>query len=368
MQGLGIVRIFGKHGIPAILLDDTRLNIARHSDYCRAFFKYNTSGLYEFLKAFKARQEYQHWLVFPTNDAQVKLLSQNKTGLEDFYTLSIDTWEVIEKCYNKVHTYKLAEELKIPKPGSWFPASEEDLKAIRIEYPCIIKPAVMHDFYRHFKTKVFICNHYNELVKNYRKARSFIPADEIIVQEIIPGDSSNQYSACFLFNGQEAIVQMVARRLRQHPVDFGNATTYAETVQENSIIERGTKFLRAINFKGICEVEFKRDPRDGDYKLLEINARTWKWHYIALAANSPFLMAAYSYFMEGTVDGKYLSWGDACWQHKLTDGIIRRKLNKSDPARTELPCNNKVYAVFDREDRKPFIFEKLYLPYLLFSR
>jgi len=32
-----------------------------------------------------------------------------------------------------------------------------------------------------------------------------------------------------------------------------------------------------MNFTGIVEVEFKRDPRDGKLKLLDINPRVWRW-------------------------------------------------------------------------------------------
>ena len=35
VQGLGIIRIFGKNNIPCVLLDSTGINIARHSKYCK---------------------------------------------------------------------------------------------------------------------------------------------------------------------------------------------------------------------------------------------------------------------------------------------------------------------------------------------
>ena len=49
--------------------------------------------------------------------------------------------------------------------------------------------------------------------------------------------------------------------------------------------------LRAVGFHGISQVEFKRDPRDGVYKLMEINPRLWQWH--GLAAACGFFAAVY---------------------------------------------------------------------------
>ena len=73
--------------------------------------------------------------------------------------------------------------------------------------------------------------------------------------------------------------RMVARRRRQHPPDFGRASTFVETLEEPEA--RGAlraHALRKIGYDGLVELEFKRDPRDGSFKLLDFNARTWGYH------------------------------------------------------------------------------------------
>jgi D-aspartate ligase len=68
---------------------------------------------------------------------------------------------------------------------------------------------------------------------------------------------------------------LTARRSRQHPREFGRAASYVETVELPEIEELPERFLKAIHYHILVEIEYKRDPRDGKYKLLVVNARAW---------------------------------------------------------------------------------------------
>ncbi len=367
IQGLGILRIFGREGIPGILIDHTALNLGRHSKYCLKFIKATENDLLEKLYQLGKNGQYNGWIIFPTNDFHVKLLSQNKKQLEKYFIISTDNWESIRLFYNKRESYKFAAKLNIPIASTFFPTDESDLNNIQIEYPCIIKPAIMCDFYRQVKKKVFVCRDSDQLKSNYRKALRLIPADEIIVQEIIKGPSKNQFSACFLFLNVKTYVHLTACRMRQHPLDFGNATTYAETAIVPILKEYGERILKAANYNGICEVEFKLDERDNQYKFLEVNARTWKWHSIANKAKTPFLKQFYG-LLTGNEIQKIDGFNKAGFAHFLTDFPTQIKLLLNGYAywnRKICPIERAVWAV---DDIKPWFFEKLYLPFYLINR
>ena len=169
-----------------------------------------------------------------------------------------------------------------------------------------------------------------------------------------------------MFDGSKSLVRLCARRARQHPPDFGNATTYAETVTIDEINQYAIKILEATNYRGVCEVEFKYDQRDGQYKFLEVNPRTWKWHSIAEKANAPILISLYahSYGLEEIVKNEY---DEATFMHILTDVPTRLKMR-----RLKMPYNtrkeNTKYAVRDASDWWPSFFELLYLPYFILKR
>ena len=289
VQGLGIARIFGENNIPILLLDTTSINLTRHSRYCKGFFKYEPGKLLDKLLFLGSQNLYKNWLLMPTNDSHVEILGNNKDLLSKSFKVSTADQDALSFFFNKRLTYKLAENLGVKIPKTWIADSWEEIKQLKISFPCIIKPAIMHTFYSKTKKKVFVCNNYNELKKNYHIALSIIPNNEIIIQDIIPGNSEHQYSVCFMFDRKKPLVTLCARRARQHPPDFGNATTYAETVYIPEIIKNAKKILTEVQYIGVCEVEFKYDTRDSSYKFLEVNPRTWKWHSIAVKTKSPFL-------------------------------------------------------------------------------
>ncbi len=367
VQALGIVRIFGRMGLPVIVIDHTKKNISRYSKYSRKLFTVPEKSLKDFLVSLGEKGEYAGWIIFPTNDFHVNVLSQNKTELEKYFIVTTDHWKSVSIFYNKRETYKIAEKLNIPIAQSFFPADEEDLKNITPDFPCIIKPAIMHDFFRQTKKKVLVCHNFDELIKKYTFAKQFIPAEQIIIQNIIPGSSRNQFSACFLFLNGKTYVSLVANRLRQHPIDFGNASTYVETVDLPQLVGYSERILKAAGYNGLCEVEFKKDEVDGVYKLLEINPRTWKWHSIAEQAQSPFLETFYNY-LTGNKISVSGSLRFASYRHLLTDFPVQLKMfvkGYKSAFRLKKPV---VHAVWARDDMKPWFFEKFYLLHFIKNR
>ncbi len=366
VQGLGIARIFGKHQIPSILLDKTAINLTRHSKYCSRMFKYKEGQLFEKLMNLADLGTYQDWLLMPTNDADVGVLGFNKQELSKHFRVSTADESVLNYFFNKRHTYKLAQEIGVDIPTTWMPDSLDDLGSLDIKFPCIIKPAVMHTFYSQTKKKVFVCENQEELESNYKRALEIIPREEVIIQDIIPGTSEHQYSVCFMFDGKAPLVSLSARRARQHPPDFGNATTYAETVDIPQIYDDAKKILTKINFTGVCEVEFKYDVRDNKYKFLEVNPRTWKWHSLAEKSKTPLLMSLY-HFMYQLEPLKSNEQENATFRHLVTDipTMLKMKIKNINYPRTK---SNTKYAVWDSSDLLPAIFEILYLPYFILKR
>ena len=101
-------------------------------------------------------------------------------------------------------------------------------------------------------------------------------------------------------------------------MDFGHATTYAKTVDIPELEETSKKFLAAVNFSGLAEVEFMHDVRDGQYKLIEINARVWGWHTIAIAAGVDLPYMSYLNMLGEEVKQNGFLKGIS-WIHLATD-------------------------------------------------
>ena len=290
-QGLGIVRSLGRRGVDVVILDDES-SISRHSRYATGSVK--ARGLrddeqtVDALLALYRSRDVEGWVVFPTREETVVALSRNRTQLLEHFRIPTPDWGVTKWAWDKRNTYERAAELGIPVPRIWRVSSEEELRRIDGEPPYVVKPAIKEHFFYATKCKAWRADSREELALRFRNAANLIGADEVVVQELIPGNGHAQLGYCAFFKEGKAHGSMVVKRLRQHPVEFGRASTFVRTVENPELEELSERFLRSIDFYGLVELEYKYDSRDGLTKLLDVNARTWGYHSVGQHAGVDF--------------------------------------------------------------------------------
>ncbi|HHS13731.1 MAG TPA: ATP-grasp domain-containing protein [bacterium] len=294
-QGLGTVRALACKGV-RVYVADHEPNLSRFSRFLSGSLK-----MPDIRMEAQALQCFLEWgnkpllrgaVIYPTDDESVHFLSRNHKLLSRCFRLMTPDWSSIAFVYDKRETYKQAAKLGIPIPQTFFPGSFDDLEDSNIPFPAVVKPAVMRPFFRKTGKKVFPAYSRDELRRAYASAAAVIPSSEIIVQELIPDVAANLFSFCPFFKNTKSVAGITAQRLRQHPMDFGQASTYVEIVNIPLLKKISEKFLRSIDYYGLAEVEFIRDPRDEQFKMLEINPRIWGWHSLAVGAgvNLPWMV------------------------------------------------------------------------------
>lgn len=373
IQALEVSRASYRAGIHVTLFSNYNFSITRYSRSCKKFVLYNHHAhLLDLL--LKNEYKSKEVLLIPTNDNMVHFLTKNYYTLKEHYSLSIASPPVIDICYNKIKTYKTAKALNIPIPESYFPVNIDELRFLNkhIAYPVIIKPAIMHAFFSQTGKKAYKCNNADELIKNYLKACAYIPSDEIIVQEFLPGGAQYLYSYGSFFANGISYAGLTANRIRQKPMDFGIATTFAITVVNKKIDDYAEKFLSGINYFGISETEFMFDPRTNEYKLLEINPRTWKWHSISTGANISFVEALIKYHNNEKIPIHKNHIENLGWIERLTDTyvaiseIIKGRLSLKEYIKTIRI--KKQSACWSWSDPLPALMYIILTPYLFFKR
>lgn len=367
VQGLGICRLLGGISIPVVVIDDSRLNLARHSKYCYKSFVSRLENIVRLLQSPGFRDKYKGWLILPTNDHHVKCLSQNISELAENYIVGCAEWNKVEHFYKKSLSYPLAAKLNIPVPKT---VVVEGIEATRktigeFKFPAIIKPSIMQDFYELYHKKVIKCGTAEHVISCLDKMPETFLNGNLLIQEIIPGDSRNLYSVGMNISRDKVIDAITARRARQHPLEFGNSTTFAETVELPVLGDYAKTILSAVDYEGLAEVEFKYDYRDRQFKFLEVNPRSWKWHLLAYRANIP-LLENYVRTKFG-MDVLYSDQRNAQWKHGLLDlpvrlGLLRKKINIPEHSYPE------IQAVWSWTDPWPGLFELLYLPLNVLKR
>ena len=224
----------------------------------------------------------------------------------------------------------------------------------------ILKPAVNHHFIPQTNVKAFSVSTPVHLRNRYLQMNEYIPADEILIQEHIPGAGESQFSYCAACREGKVYASLVARRTRQYPVEFGNASSFVETAEQPVVAAAGQKFLESIGFDGIGEVEFKFDSRDGQYKILDFNPRTWGWHTLGQTVGIDFtyLLWRQSLGLEILPPGAPRK---AAWLREITDLMaIANSISRVREIKNLLDANWRrkfKLATFSLSDPAPFFAE-----------
>ena len=369
--GLGIARSLGRRGIPICVIDDQH-SVSQFSKYVNRVVRVkdlrDEQNTVDSVLEVGRRYGLEGWVLFPTRDETVAAFSRSRDRLAEFFRVTTAGWDTVRWAWDKKNTYDRAAELGIPVPHTYNPRTERELVDLYSRLPLALKPAVKENFFYATGAKAWRAETPDQLNDLFRKAIRQIRPEEILIQEIIPGDGQRQYSYCAFFRDGEAQSTLVAKRLRQHPREFGRAATYVETTEHPEIEELSERFLRAIDYYGLVEVEFKQDPRDGQFKLLDVNARTWGFHSIGVPAGVDFPYLLYA-DQVGQPVNRCKARAGVGWLRAVTD----LPTAASDLWAGELSLRSywkslkrtRAESVFCLRDPLPSVAEVLMLPYLL---
>ena len=372
--GLAVARSLGRHGIPVYIVDDQPC-ISSLSRYAKKVIRVadilDERRTVDSVLAVGRDYDLRDWVLIPTRDETVAAFSHFREDLGRFFTVTTGEWDSVQWAWDKKKTYELAESLGIPCPKTFNPRTATELEALLERLPLALKPAVKENFFYATGAKAWRADTPEQLREVYGKASRQIKPDEILIQEIIPGSGQEQYSYCaFVQDGRPHSV-LCARRLRQHPREFGRAATYVETIDAPQIEELSERFLRAIHYHGLVEIEYKRDPRDGQYKLLDVNARAWGFHGLGAACGVDFPWMLYADRLGLPLEPVRARAGVG-WLRLLTDvptalsDMVHGSLTLGEYARSLGATGTE--SVFRWNDPLPSLAELALLPYSILKK
>jgi predicted ATP-grasp superfamily ATP-dependent carboligase len=290
-RALGVVRSLGRRGIPVWVINQGGHLVAAASRFVGRRLPWpggDDHGKIDFLLALCATHKLNGWMLIPTDDYTVGLVSGHHKALGSRYQLTVPPWEQLRWACDKRLMHQLAKNLEVHQPWTVCPSNREELAEIDCPFPVILKPAIRLQPSSLAVPKAWLAEDRKSLLTRYDEASALLSPENLIIQEIVPGGGEAQFSYAALCKDGCSLASLVARRTRQFPRDFGQLSTYVETVDKPEIIEPAERLLAALRFTGLVEVEFKRDPRNGQFKVLDINPRVWGWHTLSRRAGVDF--------------------------------------------------------------------------------
>lgn len=377
IQALGLARQVAAKSIEVVLLVDTRYAVAKYSKAVHKTYIYH--GITELEKKVEALCLPQKGcLLFPTNDEMVEFLVGHYADYQQRFELGIPRPETVALFNDKRNAYRFAESHNIPCPECWYPDMLEEVEAIAsaLPYPVVVKPAIMYSFHTTFGKKAFRCDNAEQLLAIYRRiAAADYPLEKVLIQEFLSGGPQYLFSYGVMAEDGTPIASLIANRIRQNPMDFGNSTTFAIMCDVPDIARQSEQLLHLVNYWGMGEVEWMFDPVSGQYKFLEINTRAWKWHTISNQLGFSFIGTVIDILNGNEMDCKKQSATAAHqvgWVERLTDWtviakeVLRRRMKLSSAVQTYKI--QKESAVWSWHDPLPGIMYILLSPILYILR
>jgi D-aspartate ligase len=298
VNGLSFARSLGRRGIPTLLLDS--------ETFLGAFTRYGKVLLlppadqageeWLALLKFTASRLERPAVLFATSDTHCQWLSRHRDLLGQHFRFLIPPAETVEQIVNKRAQVEFARQAGIPVPLTFYPESLDELRRLapQLPYPCILKPYNSHHGRKQLaKSKVLAVATQSQLLAAYeRLSRSGL---SFMIQEIIPGEDTALYGYLGMWDAEGLEYAWLTKmKLRQNPPHFGNGALQM-TVEAPEVGELSRRLLRAFNYRGMVNIEFKYDSRDRTYKLMEINPRSAASNHMAVSAGIDFPWLGYQY-------------------------------------------------------------------------
>lgn len=296
-------------------------------------------------------------ILIPADDATLCTVSKHKQLLESYYIVASTDATISEKFLTKKYTYEIAASIGIPAPKTIVPLSIEDVKrySATVEFPCLIKPCHSHRYVESFKKKMAKVNNVDEMIAEYKKASEC--GHEVMIQELIPGDDSDGANYNSFVVDNEPLVEFTAEKVRLSPPAFGvPRVVVSKDIPE--IVEPGRRVLRAMGFYGYSCTEFKKDARDGVYKLMEVNGRHNRSELLALRCGINFPWIEYQHLVGGNPQLHLEPEEGIYWIDEFKDVAHsiwfakQERYGFGDYARPYL--KRHIFATFSADDPKPF--------------
>ena len=271
------------------------------------------------------------WVLIAAGDQDMRLIAENHALLSQYFRVATPDWDTIQLVYDKRLTYQRAAALGMDFPPASNCASVDEIESSTAVFRSFSSRPTARAPTSSRRPRPGRRTTATTLRPLYKRA-ALVGNDAIIVQEWIPGTGTAQYSYAGLCERGEPVASLVARRTRQHPIDFGRSSTFVETIEQPRSRGLARRFLKSLDYTGVVEVEFKYDRRDGHYKLLDVNGRFWTWCGLGARAG---------------VDFPYLAWRQAIGETRRRPAARGRASPGCMPAAISSPLSGNTRRRFE---------------------
>jgi predicted ATP-grasp superfamily ATP-dependent carboligase len=287
---LGIIRSLGRLGIPVFAVDPDPRRPTSYSRYLTGRFAFDLANAsadatVDHLRGI-ARSIGGRPILIPTWDETARLAADAYDELSQAYLLPRQPDGLVASLASKKEMVRLARDHDVPTPEVTFPDAVEDVRAFaaRAVYPVMLKGIDGNRLKRRTGRKMEIVADADSLIRSYIEMED--PADpNLMLQEYIPGGDDT----IWMFNGyfdeaSDCLIGFTGRKLRQTPPHVG-VTSLGICLANPTVDEMTRRWMKELGYRGILDIGYRYDARDGRYKVLDANPRIGATFRLFVASN-----------------------------------------------------------------------------------
>lgn len=325
------------------------------------------------------RKTTKNIILIPCSDSYMEFVIKNQDLLSGLVLNKFVSYDLLKKFITKDKFYNLCDKYKLRYPKTVI-IKESDrldiLKKINFKYPLILKPNNSNSSeYLHAefpnKKKVFLIKSETELIETVNNIDKSNYKDNLIVQEFIKGDDTNNL-VINAYSSTDGKVRMmgIGRPILEeyHPKVLGNYAAIISEVGYKEVMSDVKRFLESIKYVGFSNFDFKYNEEDKKYYCFEINYRQGRSSYFLNECGVNLIELL-------TDDLVYKKRKDIIYPTKkilwlnVPYIVTKKYINNSKVLEeiSELKNKNEVYhTLFDKEDM--FLIRYINLKKVYFSK
>src|SRR5712692_5364128 len=277
--GVGITRTLGRLGVPVYNVAPDAFTPALSSRYCQKRLIWDIDNVsaeesVQYLLGIAHDIGRRPLLIASADDSAAVFVAHNAEKLRRGFTFPQQSSELVDLLSNKKQMYYLARKFNVATAETAFPRSRGDvLNFLKTAgFPIMLKGIDGTRLKKRTGIKMLVVHNERELLESYDSMED--PRDpNLMLQEYIPGGDDTVWMFNGYFNERsECLVSFTGKKIRQSPVYTGS--TSLGICLKNEIVEKTTKeFMKALGYKGVLDIGYRYDRRDGSYRLLDVNPR-----------------------------------------------------------------------------------------------
>ncbi len=258
-------------------------------------------------------------LLIPCGDEYVRLLVNNQDALRPYYRFACPSPEVWQQLGSKETVYALCDRAELPVPQTATVTVNSGVNpALLPPFPVVVKPSnnlsyAACRFPR--KKNVYVANTPEELCGIVDAIYESEYRDHLLVQEYLPGDDSHmRVVTCYCSaDGEVRLLAPAQALLEEHAPDGIGNYAAVTPVEDRTLVRLCRSFLEGLGYHGFITFDFKLDPRDGVYRLLQVNMRQARCSYYVTAAGCNLAQYPVADLVLGEPADCDIAYGDVLW-------------------------------------------------------